>query len=304
MVLGDKGDAVRALQTYLTTKGFYRGAIDGSFGPSTKKAVIDLQQIIGVSQTGEWSDGLKTLYEAKLVQFQTYTVVKGDTLWAIAQRNNTTYQSIAQLNVIEDPDLIFPGQQLLLPKSSSKTTASVTIKDSDVPLVSSNFKKFEEVKGINTIVVDKIECYIINLNTSKKIFFYITPESISESKTAMFEEQSPRGRSSPYQDYTGSGPREVNATFILWADYCPEGIMETVKAIRALVYPHKESYTIAPKALLRLGNFINVTGAVTSVNIDWQKPYKDGVYSHAEVAISITEHEEFSRTAKEVELNG
>lgn len=42
----------------------------------------------------------------------TYTVVKGDTLSAIAQKYGTTYQEIAKKNGIANPNLIYPGQVL------------------------------------------------------------------------------------------------------------------------------------------------------------------------------------------------
>ena len=48
-----------------------------------------------------------------------YTVRPGDTLWAIAQRFGTTVQELVNLNGIADPDLIYPGQVLRLPDSSS-----------------------------------------------------------------------------------------------------------------------------------------------------------------------------------------
>ena len=41
-----------------------------------------------------------------------YTVQKGDTLWAIAQRYGTTYQEIARLSGIPDPNKIWPGQRV------------------------------------------------------------------------------------------------------------------------------------------------------------------------------------------------
>ena len=41
-----------------------------------------------------------------------YTVKSGDTLWAIAQRYGTTYQKIAQLSGIPDPNKIYPGQRV------------------------------------------------------------------------------------------------------------------------------------------------------------------------------------------------
>lgn len=44
----------------------------------------------------------------------TYTVQKGDTLSGIANKYNTTYQRIAQDNNIANPDLIYPGQKLVI----------------------------------------------------------------------------------------------------------------------------------------------------------------------------------------------
>ena len=49
---------------------------------------------------------------------RTYTVVPGDTLWAIAERfygDGNRYQSIADASGIANPDLIHPGQVLTIP---------------------------------------------------------------------------------------------------------------------------------------------------------------------------------------------
>jgi hypothetical protein len=49
---------------------------------------------------------------------QTYTVVSGDSLWAIAERfygDGNRYREIANANGIANPDLIHPGQVLTIP---------------------------------------------------------------------------------------------------------------------------------------------------------------------------------------------
>jgi LysM repeat protein len=49
---------------------------------------------------------------------RTYTVVSGDTLWAIAERfygDGSKYQAIADASGISNPDLIQPGQVLTIP---------------------------------------------------------------------------------------------------------------------------------------------------------------------------------------------
>lgn len=44
-----------------------------------------------------------------------YVVQRGDTLGAIAARAGTTFEELARVNEIADPDLIFPGQVILTP---------------------------------------------------------------------------------------------------------------------------------------------------------------------------------------------
>ncbi|MGL4791858.1 MAG: SPOCS domain-containing protein [Anaerotignaceae bacterium] len=45
-----------------------------------------------------------------------YCVQKNDSLWSIAKKYNTTIQDILLVNEIENPDLIYPGQKLLILK--------------------------------------------------------------------------------------------------------------------------------------------------------------------------------------------
>ena len=43
-----------------------------------------------------------------------YIVQRGDTLYKIARRYNTTTEEIAELNQLSNPNLIYPGQKLLI----------------------------------------------------------------------------------------------------------------------------------------------------------------------------------------------
>lgn len=45
----------------------------------------------------------------------TYTIVNGDVLWKIAQMYNTTWEKLAELNKLADPNLIIAGNTLLVP---------------------------------------------------------------------------------------------------------------------------------------------------------------------------------------------
>ncbi len=64
---------------------------------------------------------------------QTYTVVAGDTLSGIASRFGTSYQALAALNGIADPNRIYPGQVLRITRNApAQPTATVyTVKPGD-----------------------------------------------------------------------------------------------------------------------------------------------------------------------------
>ncbi len=52
-----------------------------------------------------------------------YTVQRGDTLYAIASRYGTTVPAIAAANGLTNPDLIYPGQRLIIPGMESSPIA-------------------------------------------------------------------------------------------------------------------------------------------------------------------------------------
>lgn len=60
-----------------------------------------------------------------------YTVKAGDTLSEIAARFGTTYQVLAQLNGISDPDRIYPGQTLRIPSGAQVSAQYYTIRSGD-----------------------------------------------------------------------------------------------------------------------------------------------------------------------------
>lgn len=65
-----------------------------------------------------------------------YTVQSGDTLSDIAQRFNTTYRYLADLNGISNPNLIYPGQVLTISgayesNTKAETTTTYTVKSGD-----------------------------------------------------------------------------------------------------------------------------------------------------------------------------
>ncbi|KGK90592.1 hypothetical protein DP73_07095 [Desulfosporosinus sp. HMP52] len=51
---------------------------------------------------------------------EVYVVKKGDSVWKIAQRYGTTMQAIILANDLRNPDLIYPGQILIIPVTSGE----------------------------------------------------------------------------------------------------------------------------------------------------------------------------------------
>ncbi len=60
----------------------------------------------------------------------TYTIKPGDTLWAIANEYDTTISTLVRINNIANPDLIYPGEQIILTIDSTKNN-TYTVKAGD-----------------------------------------------------------------------------------------------------------------------------------------------------------------------------
>lgn len=50
--LGSRGETVRKLQMYLKKRGFFKGEVNGIFGPRTREAVIAFQRARGMKPDG------------------------------------------------------------------------------------------------------------------------------------------------------------------------------------------------------------------------------------------------------------
>lgn len=51
-------------------------------------------------------------------RFQTYVVKKGDNLYAIAREYDVNYDTLLKLNGLEDADIIYPDQEILIPNKN------------------------------------------------------------------------------------------------------------------------------------------------------------------------------------------
>jgi len=110
------GDKIKDLQVvYLDGTVTLGGACDSQ--ATKEKAVLLAGNLKGVSKVQ--FDNLTAPAAAETVEY--YTIKSGDTLWKIARQfynDGNKYPKIFEANkeVIKDPNLIFPGQQIRIPK--------------------------------------------------------------------------------------------------------------------------------------------------------------------------------------------
>lgn len=93
--------------------------------PTREKAILIAGNIEGIAHVN--AEQLVTLEQVseenvrEIPEEIFYTIVKGDTLWAIATKyydDGSKYTHIvdANIEVIKDPDLIYPGQSIRIPE--------------------------------------------------------------------------------------------------------------------------------------------------------------------------------------------
>ena len=89
----------------------------------------------------------------------TYTVQAGDTLSGIASKYGTTYQELAALNGISDPNIIHVGQVLIVSQNTSSHTYYVQAGDSLWGIAQSQLgdgTRYQEIKALNRLSDDTI----------------------------------------------------------------------------------------------------------------------------------------------------
>lgn len=70
--------------------------------------------------------------------FDMYTVQKGDNIYQIAQKSQVPYESLLMINGLEETDLIYPGEQILMPKQG--VFVYVTKEADTINTISKNFE--------------------------------------------------------------------------------------------------------------------------------------------------------------------
>lgn len=110
-----KGDTLSGIAARFGTTYQHLASINGIANPN----LIRVGQVLKVPSGGSVA--------APSSSAKTYKVVKGDTLSGIASKFGTTYQILASINGISNPNVISVGQVLTIPSTGKTTSSSGTV---------------------------------------------------------------------------------------------------------------------------------------------------------------------------------
>jgi GH25 family lysozyme M1 (1,4-beta-N-acetylmuramidase) len=109
-----------------------QGSVPGVSGPvDLDISFVDYATVIRNAGLNHL-DGSKPNPSPVVIQnYVTYVIQKGDTLSSIAERFETTYQLIASLNNISNPDLIYVGETIKVPENCDDEGCYYTVRKGD-----------------------------------------------------------------------------------------------------------------------------------------------------------------------------
>jgi hypothetical protein len=144
-------------------------------------------------------------------------------------------------------------------------------------------------------------CFILDTDSGERVEFQLMPESISESKSAMYNEVPIIGRSLPLLGYANSSARTMGiglsfAALFAEGKYSPSWVEEQVRWLESKVYPiYEDGYVFPPPRLLVVvGKAIGLQCIMNSVNTTWLGPWsvanQDAYAFRAQVDIQFQEY--------------
>ena len=78
--------------------------------------IININQVLKIPQKYENPENIQNDNETAIPY--TYIVSNGDTLWQIAKKYGLNVSDIINMNALTDPDMIFPGQMIILKRKN------------------------------------------------------------------------------------------------------------------------------------------------------------------------------------------
>ena len=149
--MGSRGPLVELLQTVLNRSGYSAGTVDGIFGSRTERAVRAFQSANRLGVDGIVGPRTWAALMPYISRQTTYVVRSGDTLYRIAQRYGTTVAAIVAANPGITPDMIYPGQVLVVPLPGQITFTTIRYSSSVLELNLAALKERYPFLEIGTI---------------------------------------------------------------------------------------------------------------------------------------------------------
>lgn len=130
---------------------------------------------------------------------------------------------------------------------------------------------------------------LINWNTRTKISFYATPDSLSDTYSAKFDEKTVVGRSSPVLVYTGGSSRGLSFSVTFHEDLLENytDITKFVDDIRALSFPVYDGGVKAPRVYCKVGNIFSFWGTLNTT-VSYKPPIRDSRMIMADISFDFT----------------
>ena len=82
---------------------------------------ITIDELISINGNSDIKYGDFIVVPSKVSEFMNYEVVEGDTIYSVALKYNVPVNSILVLNGLNPDEYIYPGEVIVIPKSSINT---------------------------------------------------------------------------------------------------------------------------------------------------------------------------------------
>ncbi|KAH0788710.1 LysM peptidoglycan-binding domain-containing protein [Histomonas meleagridis] len=175
----------------------------------TNANLIYVGQVLKVSDDGGSSSS-----------YTTYTVKSGDTLSAIASKYGTTVSAICSLNGISNANLIYVGQVLKIPSSSSGGSTPVPTPTTTTGTVTTaQMQAFGWVDTSSSIINDLNNCLSRFGITNRNSLLHFLSQCAHESALGKYTKELASGTAYEYRSdlgniYAGDGPKYKGGGYI------------------------------------------------------------------------------------------
>jgi LysM repeat protein len=108
---------------------------------------ITIDELIKINSNSDIKYGDFIVVPRNVSAFITYTIIEGDTLYSIASKYNVSVDSILALNGLNKDEYLYPGEVIIIPKSSINT---YVVKEGDTILDVLRLASMDELMSKNS----------------------------------------------------------------------------------------------------------------------------------------------------------